>query len=228
MHESSGNAIRVRALVEQHGPELIRYLVLSTHYRRPIDFSDEVLESSKKGMSVFYRLFERVARLSGKSLDDATPDMEAISATIFETPHASFARDVLGLKMKFLEMMDDDFNTAGAIAVLHELAGATNAFIERNDIERTRAGDLTGYATAAAQTLRKLALILGLFRNPAPLPSAAASDDTLDKVMGLLIELRAQARASKNFALADSIRNGLTKIGITLEDRADGTLWRKQ
>jgi cysteinyl-tRNA synthetase len=229
MHESSGNAIRVRALVEQHGPELIRYLLLSTHYRRPIDFSDEVLESSKKGMSVFYRLFERVARLSGKPLDDTTADIEAASSMIFETPHASFARDVLGLKMKFLEMMDDDFNTAGAIAVLHELAGATNAFIERNDIERSKAADLIGYATAAAQTLRKLAMVLGLFRNSLGVaPTTAASDDTLDKVMRLLIELRAQARASKNFALADSIRNGLTQIGITLEDRADGTLWRKQ
>lgn len=229
MHESSGNAIRVRALVEQHGAELIRYLLLSTHYRRPIDFSEEVIEASKKGMSVFYRLFERIVRLSGKPLDDSAPDMEAISAAIFETPHAAFARDVLGLKMKFLEMMDDDFNTAGAIAVLHELAGATNAFIERNDIERTKAADLTGYAAAAAQTLRRLALILGLFRNPALTPTgAAAGDDTLEKVMNLLIELRAEARVSKNFALADSIRNGLTRIGITLEDRTDGTLWRKQ
>src|SRR6202035_4141707 len=74
MHESSGNAIRVRELIEQHGAELIRYLLLTTHYRRPIDFSDEVVEASKKGMSVFHRLFERMARLAGKSLDDSTPD----------------------------------------------------------------------------------------------------------------------------------------------------------
>ena len=226
MHESSGNAIRVRQLIEQQGPELIRYLLLSTHYRRPIDFSSEVLEASKKGMSVFYRIFERVARLNGKQLEDTTPDMDVTSGAMLETSHAGFARDVLGLKMKFLEMMDDDFNTAGAIAVMHELAGAINAFIERNDLEKSKSPELLGYATAATQTLRRLALVLGLFRTPMT-TSTGQADDTLEKVMGLLIRLRAEARTSKNFALADSIRKGLTEIGITLEDRADGTGWRK-
>jgi cysteinyl-tRNA synthetase len=226
MHESSGNAIRVRQLVEQQGPELIRYLLLSTHYRRPIDFSPEVMEASKKGMSVFYRIFERVARLTGKPLDDATPDMDVTSGAMLETAHGPFARDVLGLKMKFLEMMDDDFNTAGAIAVMHELAGSVNAFVERNDLEKSRQAELLGYASAAAQTLRRLALVLGLFRTP--MAASAAQDDTLDKVMNLLIRLRAEARTSKNFALADSIREGLAEIGVTLEDRADGTGWRKE
>ena len=178
-------------------------------------------------MSVFYRIFERVARISGKPLEDTTPDMDVTSGVMLETNHAAFARDVLGLKMKFLEMMDDDFNTAGAIAVMHELAGAINAFIERNDLEKSKAPDLLGYVTAATQTLRRLALVLGLFRTPM-IPSAAQADDTLDKVMTLLIRLRAEARTSKNFALADSIRKGLTEIGITLEDRADGTGWRKE
>ena len=228
MHESSGNAIRVRTLIDQHGPELIRYLLLTTHYRRPIDFSDDVLEASKKGMSVFHRLFERANRLRGKPLDDSTPDMDAVSSTILETTYGSFARDVLGLKMKFLEMMDDDFNTAGAIAVMHELAGAINSFIERNEIERTKTPDLIGYAAAGTQTLRKLGLVLGLFRSASAVASTAAKDDTLDKVMRLMIQLRAEARTSKNFALADSIRKGLSEIGITLEDRADETSWRKE
>src|SRR5215469_6405694 len=103
--------------------------------------------------------------------------------------------------MKFLEMMDDDFNTAGAIASMHELAGEINAFIERNELEKSRSQDLIGYAEAAAQTLRNLGLVLGLFRTKAT-PAATGSDDTLDKVMQLLIRLRAEARASKNFALA--------------------------
>ena len=78
-----------------------------------------------------------------------------------------------------------------------------------------------------AQTLRNLGGVLGLFRSR-PVPSSASQqDNTADKVMGLLIRLRNEARASKNFALADSIRTGLTDIGITLEDRPDSTLWRK-
>src|SRR6185437_4876138 len=130
------------------------------------------------GMSVFFRLFDRVTRLTGKALDDTTPDMDVTSGNMLETPYASFARDVLGLKMKFLEMMDDDFNTAGGIAVMHELSGAINAFIERNDLEKTKHADLLGYVTAAAQTLRRIGIVLGMFRMPMT-ASSALQDETL-------------------------------------------------
>jgi len=226
MHESAGNAVRVRQLIEEFGSELIRYLILQSHYRRPIDFSAEVTESSKKGLSVFQRLFERIERLTGKPIRDDAPCMDQVSGAILETEQAPFARDVLALKMKFLEMMDDDFNTAGAIAVLHELAGQANAFIEKHELEKTRPPELLSYVAAAVQTLRNLGLVLGLFR-VRPQVTAATKDDTLERVMQLVIKLRADARASKNFALADAIRKGLTEIGVTLEDRADGTLWRK-
>ena len=227
MHETAGNAVRVRGLIEQHGPELIRYLLLTTHYRRPIDLSPEVFESSKKGLSVFQRLFERIARLTGQSLPESGPDMDSASGAILETEHAWFARSVLGLKMKFLEMMDDDFNTAGAIAVLHGLAGECNAFIEKNDLEKTKQADSLGYVAAGAQTLRNLGGVLGLFRNRPVTATPSQQDNTADKLMGLIIRLRNDARAAKNFALSDAIRQGLTEIGITLEDRPDGTLWRK-
>ena len=227
MHETSGNAVRVRELIEQNGSELIRYLLLTTHYRRPIDFSGEVMESSRKGLSVFQRLFERIARITGAALPESGPDVDSIAGAMLETDHAWFARSVLALKMKFLEMMDDDFNTAGAIAVLHELAGEANAFIERNDLEKTRQPDATAFVTAGTLTLRNLGLVLGLFRVRATPAASSAQDDTLGKVMGLLIRLRNEARVAKNFGLADGIRNGLTDIGISLEDRSDGTLWRK-
>ena len=77
---------------------------------------------------------------------------------------APFARAVLNFKMKFLEMMDDDFNTAGAIGVLHELAGEINAFIERHDVEQNKQPELIAAVAAATQRLRKLGLVLGLFR----------------------------------------------------------------
>ena len=128
--------------------------------------------------------------------------------------------------MKFLEMMDDDFNTAGAIAVVHELAGETNSFIERHSIEHNKQPELLGAAAAATQTLRKLGIVLGLFR---PGFSKAQLQDTqfVDQLMKLMIELRATARKDKNFAIADAVRKGLEEMGVTLEDRADGTLWRK-
>ena len=218
-------SVAVKTLIDQHGAELIRYLLLSTHYRRPIEFSQEVVESSRKAVAVFHRLFERAERLAGRPPPEGAADMDSISGALLETPHAPLARTVLGLKMKFLEMMDDDFNTAGAIAVLHELAGEVNSFVEKTELERKPQADLVGYVAASAQTLRNLGMVLGLFRARATPP--AAQDGTLDKVMALLIRLRNDARASKNFALADAIRKGLAEVGVTLEDRTNGTIWRK-
>ena len=128
-----------------------------------------------------------------------------------------------------METMDDDFNTAGAIGVLHELANEINSFIERTEIERAKQADLIAGAAAAAHTLRNLGQVLGLFLRPAHAgrDANAADQALLNQVMNLLIDLRKEARQSKNFALADRIRDGLTQIGITLEDRADGTGWRK-
>jgi cysteinyl-tRNA synthetase len=225
MSKSLGNTLDPVALVAEHGGELVRYLLLSTHYRSPIDFSADVIAASKKGLAVFERLFVRIERLAGKKPSELGPDMDTTAAVVFDTPNAPFARAILDLKMKYLEMMDDDFNTAGAIAVLHELSGEINAFIEKHELEKTRNPDLTGYVVAAASTLKNLGGVIGLFRQ---IGQASGKDDgTLDKVMGLVIQLRKDARANKNFAMADAIRDGLTKIGITLEDRPDGTGWRK-
>jgi cysteinyl-tRNA synthetase len=127
--------------------------------------------------------------------------------------------------MKFLERMDDDFNTADAIASLHELAALINKFLEQNKAEAERDADDIQAAAAAFLTLRKLGKVLGLFRQ-ADLPRPAKTDD-LDRVMKFLIELRREARAAKNFALADRIRNGLKDLGFALEDRSDATGWRK-
>jgi cysteinyl-tRNA synthetase len=231
MSKSLGNTLDPVAFVTEHGPELLRYLLLGTHYRSPIDFSDDVIAASKKGLSVFARLFERVERLSGKSVAEAAQnDMDREANALLDSPaHAPFAKSVLVLRSKFLEVMDDDFNTAGAIGVLHELAGEVNAFLERNDADKSKPPEVIGAAVAGTQTLRNLGLVLGLFRQKAAPPAAAGSQaETLEKVMKLVIKLRQDARLSKNFALADAIRDGLTGIGITLEDRADGTGWRKE
>src|SRR6184192_1428195 len=90
--------------------------------------------------------------------------MDQVASGLLETEAAPLAKAAMDLKMKFLEMMDDDFNTAGAIAVLHELAGEVNGFIERHNIEQNKQPDLVPAVTAAAQSLRKLGLVLGLFR----------------------------------------------------------------
>jgi cysteinyl-tRNA synthetase len=228
IHETTGNATEVRALdlIAKHGPEVIRYLLLSSHYRSPIEFSDQAMAAAKKASAVFSRLFERINRILGEPLSDAASDMDRIAASLLESDHANYARNVLGLKLKFLEMMDDDFNTAGAIGALHEMAGEINAFIERNDLDRSKYDDLADAAAAGVQTLRQLGQVLGLFLLPS---TATAANDVLPgQLMDLIIRLRQDARAKKNFELADAIRKGLTEIGITMEDGPHGTRWRKE
>jgi cysteinyl-tRNA synthetase len=228
IHESTGNATSVRAkqLLETHGPEVLRYLLLSTHYRRPIEFTDEALANSKKALSVFARLIERIERLTGKALEDAAPDMDSVAGSLLESEVGNFARQVLAHKMNFLEMMDDDFNTAGAIAAMHELARTTNSFLEKNRAESNRQPDVLQASAAAVQTLRRLGLVLGLFR-PGARRAETREVGLVDQLMSMLIQIRNDARKNKNFALGDTVRDGLKNIGITLEDRPEGTAWRK-
>jgi cysteinyl-tRNA synthetase len=159
--------------------------------------------------------------------------MEAISAEMLESPNEHFVRAVLNLKMKFLEMMDDDFNTAGAIGVMHELAGEINGFIEKTGGEKPKPADVAQVIAAAAQTLRGLGNLLGLMRQPSADGSAVADKNAssqaqlAEQLMSLIIQLRASARERTDFATADAIRDGLAKLNITLEDRAGGTGWRK-
>jgi cysteinyl-tRNA synthetase len=125
-------------------------------------------------------------------------------------------------------MMDDDFNTAGAIGVMHELAGAVNSFLEENKAETKRQPDVMQAASAGAQTVRRLGRLFGLFQeNLAKAASQGAESGQVEELMKLMILLRNDARKAKNFAMADAVRDGLKKIGITLEDRPEGTGWRK-
>jgi cysteinyl-tRNA synthetase len=226
MSGSLGNVVSARELLDSWGAELLRYMLLTTHYRRPIEFTDEVLNNSKKGLAVFVRLTERIERLAGKQLTDESPDTDQIAARLMESEVGGFIRQMISDKMKFLEMMDDDFNTAGAIAVMHEMAGSVNSFLEQNHAETDRQADVIQAAAGATQTIRRLGQVLGLFRPELP-GLRAKEPGTVDQLMSLLIQLRNDARKNKQFAMADAVRDGLKRIGITLEDRPDGTGWRR-
>ena len=207
MSKSLGNTMDARELVDTHGPDVIRYLLLSTHYRSPIEFNEEVIANVKKAISVFTRLFERISRLTPAPAGPDTSDL----TNLYEE--------------KFLASMDDDFNTAGAIASLHECAGAINAEIEKTGVEKSKdAGTITRLSRATLR-LKALAGVLGLFTIEQRKP---ADDALADGLMQLIIKLRAEARKKKDFATADAIRDGLAGLNIALVDRADGTGWEKK
>ncbi len=214
-----------RELLAEHAPETIRFFLLTTHYRRPIDFSDERLREVHAGLDTFYRLFKRYQRVTGQSIYDLpTPRLRS------EGEQAAGDDPLLGevaqRREAFLDAMDDDFNTGAAIGDLFELARLLNRFCDsagledpdhRDDAARDR-------LRRAATTLRELGATLGLFQSP-PQADSSASDDLLAGLMNLLVGIRQAAREKKDFATADHIRDTLGGLGITLEDRPGGTEW---
>ena len=133
------------------------------------------------------------------------------------------------LRASFLEKMDDDFNTGGAVADLFDLVRELNKYADQQkleeigDVKDARSSDRSSQAT---RVLRELSNILGLFRTT-PAKRGGGGEGVVPKLMQLFIDLRADARAKKDFATGDKIRNSLTEMGITLEDRKGGaTEWR--
>ena len=214
-------------LLEHYSGELLRYFILSTHYRRPIEYSPEEIESKRKGLTTFYRLFERLASISGRSVYD-TP-----SAAVAKEPQiapddapehvAALAAEVADARQRFHDVMDDDFNTAAAIAALFELANHINRFIEQQKLETEPNDRDYRVAAASTQALLSLGRLLGLFLEPPA--KAAAGCELLEKIMRVHLEVRAACRKSKDFELADMIREGLTHAGITLEDKPTAAAW---
>jgi cysteinyl-tRNA synthetase len=218
-------------LLKKYAGETIRFFLLSTHYRRPIDFSEERIDEVEKGLETFYRFFERYQRVTG---DDfyKLPAIAKRTDGEFDPGSDATLKTVHEHRRKFLESMDDDFNTGGAIGDLFELVRLLNRYVDAEKLETTGKSDAAKVAVLrrGAGVLKEIASTVGLFRAPAAKPGAGggANDELVGKLMKLMIEIRAEARKSKNFATADAVRKGLTEIGITLEDRADGTSWSLQ
>lgn len=209
-------------LLKQHDPDTLRALLLSSHYRRPIDYGPSRLEEISRGLQAFRNLFERFERLTGDSfytlnaptLDDANRTPSRVS-------------EVEEHRTLFLEAMDDDFNTGGALGELFEIVRSLNRFVDTNKLD----GDGKSEASLAdyrsgVLVLKELTQILGLFRVP-PKPIADSATDSLTpKLLDLLVRLRTQVRKDKNFALSDQIRKELVELGVSLEDRAGETAWK--
>jgi cysteinyl-tRNA synthetase len=123
--------------------------------------------------------------------------------------------------------MDDDFNTGAAIGDLFELVRVLNRFSDQHQLEDPDRREPAQVASCrrAATTLRELTAVLGLFRKPHA-PAIAPRNELVGKLLDLLVDLRSQSRRNKDFATADRIRDCLSEIGVTLQDRKDGTHWR--
>ena len=225
MSKSQGNEVVVAELLKRHPPETLRFFLLSTHYRRPIDFSEERLEEVQRGLEGFYRFFERLARITKANFYELHAPTSR--GPLKPPPNASgFWSEVSAHRDAFLEHMDDDFNTGGAIGVLFELLNSLNRYADIQKLEETgsRPEAIEAFRSGAV-VLKEMSQILGIFLEPRA-ESTSGSDGLVNGLMQLLMDLRADARKSKNFAVADQIRQRLAQLGVTLEDRPGGTGWR--
>ena len=200
MSKSLGNFFTVREIGEKYDLQVLRFFMLSAHYRSPINFSAELMEASKNGLERIITCAERLKDLLNKVSGDALTEKEQENK-----------KNVDELVAKFEAAMDDDFNTADAVSAIFELVKLANSTANE---ESTRA-----YAELLAGTIEKLSDVLGIITE--------RKAEVLDSEVEELIAARQRARKEKNFALADEIRQKLLDMGIVLEDTREGVKWKR-
>ena len=193
MSKSLGNFFTIREILDQYHPEVVRYLLLSSHYRSAINYSEENLQIARGALERFYTALRGLENIPVLPLADLDTSQPAVA--------------------RFIEVMDDDFSTPEAIAVLFDLARQLN----------------TARSTTTATTLKSLGAVLGLLQdNPSTFLQAGGANELDASSIEALIAERVQAKADKNFARSDEIRDQLKAQGVVLEDSRTGTTWRRE
>ncbi|MEN8169117.1 MAG: cysteine--tRNA ligase [Pseudomonadota bacterium] len=193
MSKSLGNFFTIREVLKRYDAEVIRYFILSSHYRSPLNYSDQHLDNAKAALTTLYT---------------ALRDVEV--GTVAEGEHSE----------RFFKAMDDDFNSAEALAVLFELTREVNRL-------KGQGSD----ASAVAAELKALAGLLGLLqRDPEAFlkGGAGSGEGPDDAAIDVMVAARVQAKQDKEWGEADRIRDELKELGIVLEDGAAGTTWRRE
>ncbi len=220
-----GTIVLMADLLASHDPDTLRALLLTSHYRRPTDYGPSRLDEVARGLQAFSTFFERAERLLGTPFHALpAPDRRAE----FDPGGSPLLVEVAEHRQAFLDAMDDDFNTGGALGELYELVRTLNRHVDAARLEAAAPDPAAlDEFRAGVVRLKELTQILGLFdRAPAPDAANNGDDRLTGPLLDLLVALRMQVRKEKNFALADQIRKSLTTLGVTLEDRADGTSWK--
>ncbi|MFZ5596966.1 MAG: cysteine--tRNA ligase [Bacillota bacterium] len=219
MSKSLGNFFLVREILEKFPPETVRFFLLSTHYRSPLDFDDGRLAGAGRGL-------ERIKNCL-RLLEEAGPGAAG------EEVKGEDAEMLAGLERRrreFESAMDDDFNTALAIGILFETVGDINSYLHRAG---QGAGFCRAVLEAAGSLMKDFNNVMGLFKTGPGgkilLYGAEQHEGSLEgKLLELIVSIRQEARARKDWAVADRIRDGLKDIGIVLEDTPQGVRWKKQ
>lgn len=204
MSKSLGNFFLLREILEKFPGDVVRFYLLNTHYRSPIDFDDEKLHIAAKSLGRIrnaYKLLQELTEQPGEAEAAAGNALRQAAAVLRST---------------FAAAMDDDFNTALAIAAIFDFTKAVNTYARQAD------------AAALAESLQLMEDLDGVIAciKPQPANALAGDDEMVSRLMELIIEVRQQARQKKDWACADYIRNALKDCGIALEDGVDAVRWK--
>jgi cysteinyl-tRNA synthetase len=203
MSKSKGNFFTVRDIVKEFDYEVIRFFMLSAHYRSPINFSTEQLQQAENGLKRMYKCIENLEYLKHNAVERDEPSDGEIS----------LKNRLTELKGKFIQAMDDDLNTADAIAAMFEMIKEINISVAAvSDVSKETINYCIGL-------LKELAGVIGILQK--------SGGERLDAEIEELINKRQQARKEKDWKTADQIRDRLKDMGITLEDTPQGVKWRK-
>ena len=200
MSKSLGNFRTVRQIGEQYDLQVLRFFMLNAHYRSPLNFSADLMEAAKNSLE---RILEAAGKLSDRKDNGATENITEEELALL--------KEAEGFVTKFEAAMDDDFNTADALAAIFELVKFANTNVDENS-SREFAGGLY-------EELFKLSDVLGL--------KIEKKEEILDKEIEDLIQERQAARKAKDFQRADEIRDELLKKGIILKDTREGVKWQR-
>ncbi|MBR0576332.1 cysteine--tRNA ligase [Proteiniclasticum sp. BAD-10] len=200
MSKSLNNFFTAREILEKYDPEVVRLFMLSGHYRTQINFTMEVLDAAKASLERMYNALNILHGYLGNAPLQGAEEEEQLKG------------ELLAFKTRFLEKMDDDFNTADGISVIFELIREVNS--------RIHEGSSKALVQEVIDLLVDLGSPLGIMQNPV--------GGDLDAEVESLIEKRQQARKARDFALADKIRNELLEQGIVLEDTPQGVRWSRK
>lgn len=212
MSKSLGNFFMVIDILKHYDPETLRFFIVSTHYRSPLDFSDARLTEAQKSLARLRTAKENLIALQKMMSAGATDESMQLRAKALE------------LRDAFMEAMRDDFNTALAISHMFALGKEINIYHKAV----TEAGCKPDgkLLDILAHVFAEMCSIIGVLEETAA--PAAADDSKEAELVEMIIGMRQEARAAKNYALADNLRNQLTALGIVLEDTPQGVKWKKQ
>ena len=199
MSKSAGNFFSVREIGEKYPLQVIRFFMLSAHYRTPLNFSDTLVESAKTGLDRILTAIDLCREMAAKEETGSLSDAEK----------EHFAK-VEALVKKFEDAMEDDFNTADAVSAIFEIVRESNSTVKDFSAD---------YAKKVLKVLEDLCGVLGI--------ETTKEEEILDEEIEKLIEERQAARKNKDFARADEIRDQLLEQGIVLKDTREGVKWSR-